>query len=30
MTENLEENKEFVKNLKIDVFRDRIFVLTPR
>jgi (p)ppGpp synthase/HD superfamily hydrolase len=26
----LEENKEFVKNLKIDVFRDRIFVLTPR
>ncbi len=30
MTENLEENKEFVKNLKIDVFKNRIFVLSPK
>jgi (p)ppGpp synthase/HD superfamily hydrolase len=30
MTENLEENKEFVKSLKIDVFKNRIFVLSPK
>ncbi len=30
MTENLNENKEFVDNLKIDIFKNRIFVLSPK
>lgn len=28
--EELEKNTEFVKEMKIDIFRDRIFVLTPQ
>lgn len=30
LNENLQDNKEFLEGLKIDLFKDRIFIFTPR